>query len=294
MATVIDGKALALEIRDKITKEVALMRKDGIVPGLAVVLVGQNPASQVYVRMKRKACETTGVKSFDYDLDENTQGKKLLSIIAKLNSDPAINGILIQLPLPKHIDSQKVIEAISIDKDVDCFHPCNMGRLITGEPCLKPCTPAGIMALIDSTGIEVAGKNAVVLGRSNIVGKPTAALLLEKDATVTLCHSATLDTASEARRADIVVAAVGRPKLVKGSWIKPGAVVIDVGINKTDDGKIVGDVDFEEAVKVASAITPVPGGVGPMTIAMLLKNTVEAALKSRGREIARSGDRRII
>lgn len=277
VAVIIDGKAAAEKLREELRSRTEALKKRGTTPGLAVVLVGQNPASQVYVRMKRKACESTGIRSFDYDLDENTPEEKLLALIEGLNKNREVHGILVQLPLPKQISSQKVLESIAIEKDVDCFHPCNVGRLATGEACLKPCTPAGIMELIASTGIDLAGKNAVVLGRSNIVGKPTALLLLEQNATVTICHSKTENLRGEVSRADVVVAAVGRAKFVKGPWIKRGAVVIDVGINRTADGKLVGDVDFDEASRRASYITPVPGGVGPMTIAMLLKNTVEAA-----------------
>jgi methylenetetrahydrofolate dehydrogenase (NADP+) / methenyltetrahydrofolate cyclohydrolase len=279
-AVLIDGKALAEQIRNELSSEISLLKSRGIEPGLAVVLVGMDPASQVYVRNKRAACEKTGIRSFSHDLPASATEHELLSLIDLLNNDPAIHGILVQLPLPSHIEEKRVIRAIAPEKDVDGFHPINVGLLSIGEKCLAPCTPSGIMALIDSTGAKIAGSRAVVIGRSNIVGKPIAMMLLARSATVTICHSKTHNIEDEIKRADIVVAAVGRPGFVKGEWIKPGAVVIDVGINRMPDGKLAGDVEYNEAVKHASAITPVPGGVGPMTIAMLLKNTVEAA-KSR-------------
>lgn len=277
MTTIIDGKKLALELRKKISDEAAELRRKGVVPGLAVVLVGKSPASQTYVKNKRAACQKAGIASFDHDLPESTSEAELSELIAKLNADPAIHGILVQLPLPKHINERKILGSIEPSKDVDGFHPINIGRLVTGEPCLKPCTPSGIMALIDSTKVDLKGRNALVIGRSTIVGKPTALMLLERHATVTICHSKTADLSDEVRRADIVITAIGRPRMIKGSWIKSGALVIDVGINRVEDGTIVGDVDFEAAKGRAGFITPVPGGVGPMTIAMLMKNTVEAA-----------------
>lgn len=277
MATIIDGKKLAQEKRDEIKEEVVLLKKKNITPGIAVVIVGDNQASKIYVRNKRKACAEAGIESFEHALPSNTSQNDLLALIAKLNADRKVNGILVQLPLPSHIDEQAVIESIDPAKDVDGFHPVNMGKLFAGLPCFKPCTPMGIMALIDKTGLDLTGKNAVVVGRSNIVGKPVAIMLLERHATVTICHSRTKDIDKIIGQADVLVAAVGKPKMIKGGWIKKGAVVIDVGINRDEEGKITGDVEFEAAAQRATAITPVPGGVGPMTIAMLLKNTLEAA-----------------
>ncbi|MFA4974417.1 MAG: bifunctional methylenetetrahydrofolate dehydrogenase/methenyltetrahydrofolate cyclohydrolase FolD [bacterium] len=282
-ASIIDGKAMALSIRAELAQQALHLASRGVKPGLAVVLVGSDPASQVYVKMKRKACAEAGIESFAHDLAGDASEKTLLGLIARLNADNAVHGILVQLPLPKHIDEKKVLLAIDPAKDVDGFHPVNVGLLALGEPCFAPCTPAGIIALIESTGKKIEGANAVVLGRSNIVGKPVAAMLIKRNATVTVCHSKTADLAGEVGSADILVAAIGRPGFVKGPWIKPGAVVIDVGINRLPDGKLAGDVDFKGARERASAITPVPGGVGPMTIAMLLKNTVEAAGRSTAR-----------
>jgi methylenetetrahydrofolate dehydrogenase (NADP+)/methenyltetrahydrofolate cyclohydrolase len=242
--------------------------------------VGENPASQVYVRNKRTACKKAGIESFAHDLPKETSEADLLKLIGSLNDDARVHGILVQLPLPDHIDSQKVIEAIRPAKDVDGFHPENVGLLSLGRPCLPPCTPSGIMHLIGSTGIEISGKRAAIVGRSNIVGKPVSMMLLARNATVTVCHSRTQAIEEEVGRADIVVAAVGKPHFVKGSWIRPGAVVIDVGINRLEDGGLTGDVEFDAACERASFITPVPGGVGPMTIAMLLRNTVEAASRA--------------
>ncbi len=264
-------------IRDEVARDVLTLEKQGVTPGLAVVLVGQNPASQVYVRNKRTACRKAGVESFSHDLPEDVSEDKLLRLIDDLNGDEKVHGILVQLPLPDHIDSSKVIDAIRPAKDVDGFHPENVGLLTLGQPCLRPCTPSGIIHLIESTGIEISGKRACVLGRSNIVGKPVAMMLMEHNATVTVCHSRTQAIDEEIGRSDIVVAAVGRPGFVKGAWIREGAVVIDVGINRLEDGSLAGDVEYEEAREHAAFITPVPGGVGPMTIAMLLKNTVTAA-----------------
>lgn len=277
MTQIIDGKKLALKIREEIARDIEKM---DIQPGLAVVLVGNNPASLVYVRNKQAACHKAGIVSFLHHLIESTSEKELLSLILKLNTDKSIHGILIQLPLPRHINEKKVIEAIEPKKDVDCFHPVNVGLLTAGNPYLKPCTPAAIMELLDFVKCDPRGKRAVVIGRSNIVGKPTALLLLERHATVTICHSQTINLDEEIKRANIVIAAIGKPNFIKGSWLKKNSIVIDVGINRLANNTLVGDVEFDEAVKYASAITPVPGGVGPMTIAMLLKNTVEAAKKT--------------
>ena len=276
MAQIIDGKKIAAEIRAELAKEIEELKKEGLHPGLAVILVGDDPASRVYVNNKKKACAEIGIYSREYALPKETTQEELLNLIGELNQDPQIHGILVQLPLPDHLDERQVLEAISPDKDVDGFHPVNVGRLATGQPCLKPCTPAGIIELIDRTGIELKGKEAVVVGRSNIVGKPVAFLLLARHATVTICHSRTARLDEVCRRADVLVAAVGRPEMVTGDWVKPGAVVIDVGINRVEKG-LVGDVEFDTAKAKAGYITPVPGGVGPMTIAMLMKNTVEAA-----------------
>ena len=278
MAHIIDGKELALTIRQELAVHVAKLKAErGITPGLAAVLVGNDPASHMYVKNKRAACALAGIESFAYDIPSTTTEAKLLALIEKLNRDTRVHGILVQLPLPDHVDEDAVVRAVSPAKDVDCFHPTNVGKLSLGQAGLLPCTPAGIIALLDSIGCDLNGKRAVVIGRSNIVGKPTALLLLRHHATVTICHSRTIDLATEVGRADVVVAAVGKATFVRGEWIKPGAVVIDVGMNRLPTGIFVGDVDFDEAVKRASAITPVPGGVGPMTIAMLLKNVVEAA-----------------
>lgn len=279
MTTIIDGKAIAMQIREEIAAEVRELKTQGINPGLATVLVGDDPASHVYVKNKRLACEKAGIASFHYDLPVTTSQNELLALLAKLHGDPAIHGILVQLPLPPHISQSEILCAIDPDKDVDGFHPCNVGRLSLGRPCLKPCTPAAIMEILKRIGCDPTGKLAVVIGRSNIVGKPTALLLTEAQATAIMCHRATVDLAGEVKRGDIVVPAVGSPALIKGDWIKPGAVVIDVGINRLPNGKLTGDVDYEEAKKRASAITPVPGGVGPVTISMLLRNTVDAAKK---------------
>ncbi len=281
MAEIIDGKAVAREVREAVKNEVEkLGRERGLVPGLSVVLVGEDPASQVYVRNKGKACEKTGIRSVQHTLPEDTTQERLLGLIEELNNDPSVHGILVQLPLPPHIDEHSVIEAISPEKDVDGFHPFNVGRLVVGRPAFRPCTPAGIMRLLDSTGIDLTGKEAVVVGRSNIVGKPVAFMLLERNSTVTICHSRTEDLPEKIARADVLIGAVGRPEMIKGEWIKPGAVVVDVGINRVPERGLVGDVEFESAARRASWITPVPGGVGPMTIAMLLRNTVEAAKRA--------------
>ncbi len=276
-AKIIDGKSIADALRADIKKKVAdLKTKTGKVPGLAVVLVGENPASQVYVRNKAKQTEEVGMYSVERYLPETTSEKELLSVVKELNADPKIHGILVQLPLPKHISERAVIEAITPEKDVDGFHVINAGKLTTGQNGFVPCTPRGCLMLIKQTLGDFAGKNAVVIGRSNIVGKPMAALLLKEDCTVTIAHAKTQDLPSLCRTADILVVAVGRPNMVKADWIKKGATVIDVGINRLPDGKLCGDVDFAAAKEIAGAITPVPGGVGPMTIACLLNNTLDA------------------
>jgi methylenetetrahydrofolate dehydrogenase (NADP+)/methenyltetrahydrofolate cyclohydrolase len=282
VATIIDGKAIAAKTRSALTAEVAGLQAKGITPGLAVVLVGEDPASKVYVSMKEKACADVGIFSDEHKLPAETSEIDLLALIARLNDDPRINGILVQLPLPKQINTEKVLEAISPDKDVDGFHPYNVGRLMIGKPTFQPCTPYGVMVLLQETGVELAGKNVVVIGRSNIVGKPVALMCLQQHATVTICHSRTKNLAEVVKTADVVIAAVGVPEMVKGEWIKEGAVVIDVGVNRVGEKKLVGDVEYAAAAERASAITPVPGGVGPMTITMLLFNTVASAKKAAG------------
>jgi methylenetetrahydrofolate dehydrogenase (NADP+)/methenyltetrahydrofolate cyclohydrolase len=286
-AYTIDGKAIAAKVRADVAADVARIKSQhGFAPGLAVVLVGEDPASAVYVRNKAKQTVEVGMQSFEHKLSEETTEATLLDLVAKLNADPAVHGILVQMPLPKHIDSLKVLESVDPAKDVDGFHPMNVGRLSIGERALAPCTPVGSIILAKSAQWDLSGLDAVVVGRSNIVGKPMAQLLLRENCTVTICHSRTKDLPGVVRRADLVVAAIGKPEFVRGDWIKPGAIVIDVGINRIvqpdGKGKLVGDVAFAEAAQVAGAITPVPGGVGPMTIACLLKNTVEAALMQKG------------
>lgn len=279
MANIIDGKAISAAVRERIKNDTArLISRSGVTPGLAVVLVGDDPASKIYVRNKKKACEEVGFKSFEYVLPAETPEIVLLELIDTLNREPDVHGILVQLPLPEHIDEKTVIEAISPKKDVDAFHPVNVGKIMTGDYDFLPCTPAGVMELIKSTGTEVSGKKCVVVGRSNIVGKPMAMLLLHANGTVTMCHSRTKDLKKECLEADILVVATGRAKMITADMVKEGAVVIDVGINRMEDGKLCGDVNFAEAEKKASYITPVPGGVGPMTIAMLMKNTLTAAM----------------
>jgi methylenetetrahydrofolate dehydrogenase (NADP+)/methenyltetrahydrofolate cyclohydrolase len=278
MAVIIDGNKIAQEIRHEVRKQaLALKEKTGIVPGLAVVLVGEDNASKVYVARKARACAEAGFLSREFKLPADTSEAKLLSIINELNADKLIHGILVQLPLPKHIHTDKIIAAIDYQKDVDGFHPYNVGGLVSGNPLFVPCTPRGIMELISRSGIELSGKEAVVVGRSNIVGKPMALLLLTQHATVTICHSRTKDLPAVTRRADVLIAAVGKTEMIKANMIKEGAVVIDVGVNRLENGKLAGDVDFDEVAAKASFITPVPGGVGPMTIAMLMKNTLDAA-----------------
>ncbi|MEW5892238.1 MAG: bifunctional methylenetetrahydrofolate dehydrogenase/methenyltetrahydrofolate cyclohydrolase FolD [Pseudomonadota bacterium] len=277
-ARLLDGKAIAAALLQDIKRQVdARIAAGKPVPGLAVILIGGDPASSIYVRNKRRACETAGVRSFSHDLPASTSQAELMALIDRLNADPAVDGILVQAPLPPQIDDEAVVERIRADKDVDGFHPYNIGRLAVRLPTLRSCTPYGVMKLLAETGEPLRGKHAVVVGASNHVGRPMALELLLAGCTVTVCHSATQDLAGHVGRADIVVAAVGRPEMVKGAWIKPGAIVIDIGINRLDDGGIVGDVEFEVAKDKAAWITPVPGGVGPMTVATLLQNTLEAA-----------------
>ncbi len=278
-AHIINGKALSEKIRSQIRLEVEKLSRKKRVPGLAVVRVGNNEASKVYVRNKIASCEQVGMKSFHYPLSEKTSEKKLIQLLSKLNKDKNIHGILVQLPLPKQMNPDRIVETIHPDKDVDGLHPFNLGRLALGKPSFIPCTPAGIMRILEEINYDCKGKEAVVVGRSNIVGKPIALLLLAQNATVTLCHSQTKDLESHLKRADLLIAAVGVPQLIRGTSLRKGVVVIDVGINRNSDGKLKGDVDFESAASVASHITPVPGGVGPMTIAMLLWNTLQAAKK---------------
>lgn len=279
-AKIIDGKAIAEEVREQVRLTIEQRRDDGKrVPGLAVILVGLDPASQVYVRKKRESCEQAGLLSKSFDLAEDTDQQTLLSLIEELNDDDSIDGILVQLPLPAHIDSTRVLETIHPDKDVDGFHPYNIGRLAQRIPVLRPCTPHGIIHMLETIGEPFKGRNAVIVGASNIVGRPMSLELLLAGATVTVTHRFTRDLEAHVRRADIVVVAVGKPGIVKGEWIKTGATVIDVGINRLPDGKLTGDVDFEAAAERAAWITPVPGGVGPMTVAMLLRNTLQAAEK---------------
>jgi methylenetetrahydrofolate dehydrogenase (NADP+)/methenyltetrahydrofolate cyclohydrolase len=281
LAKIIDGRAFAAGILAEVAAETAALAASGLVPGLAVVLVGEDPASQVYVRNKARQTKAAGMASFEYRLPTDTAEAALLALVAELNDDAAVHGILVQLPLPRHIDSARVLDAVSPDKDVDGFHVINAGRLAAGLPGLVPCTPLGCLLMLKAELGDLTGARAVVLGRSNIVGKPMAALLLRESCTVTIAHSRTRDLPEECRRADILVAAVGQPELVRGDWIKPGATVMDVGINRVpgEDGRtrLVGDVAFAEALEVAGRITPVPGGVGPMTIACLLRNTLTAA-----------------
>lgn len=282
-AIIIDGKKISAEIREQIRQEVASVAGEGIRPGLAAIRVGENPASEIYVRNKRKACETAGIYSEEHVLSEQTAEVELLDLIYRLNDDPKIHGILVQLPLPPHLTERVILRAVSPEKDVDGFHPINVGKLTLGEASLAPCTPLGIIALLETMKIDIKGSRAVVVGRSNIVGKPVALMLLHRHATVTLCHSRTRDLPEVCRSADILVAAIGRSKFITKDMVKEGAVVIDVGINRQESGKLVGDVDFEGAVSRAGWITPVPGGVGPMTIAMLLSNTLTAAKAMGGK-----------
>lgn len=282
MSNIIDGKAVSQQIKEKIKQETAKLKEQGIEVGLAVVIVGDDPASKVYVRNKKRACEEVGFNSYEYALPAETTEEELLALVKKLNNDDKVNGILVQLPLPAHLDDKVIINNILPEKDVDAFHPVNVGKIMIGDFCFLPCTPAGVMELIASTGTEIAGKECVVIGRSNIVGKPQAMLLLHKSGTVTICHSKTRNLKEVCSRADILVAAVGRAKMITSDYIKEGAVVIDVGMNRDENGKLCGDVDFEDCKDKAGYITPVPGGVGPMTIAMLMQNTLTAAKVKNG------------
>ena len=278
MAKIISGKEVSAKVKNEVKEKTLELKNKGIEVGLAVVIVGDDPASRVYVNNKKKACEEVGFTSYEYALPAETTEEELLALVDKLNKDDKVNGILVQLPVPKHINETAVINAISPDKDVDAFHPVNVGKIMIGDYAFLPCTPAGVMELIDSTGVDIAGKSCVVIGRSNIVGKPMSMLLLHRSGTVTICHSMTKNLKEICANADILVAAVGRPNFVTGDMVKEGAVVIDVGINRLENGKLCGDVNYEEAEKKAAFITPVPGGVGPMTIAMLMKNTLTAAM----------------
>ena len=284
MAQIIDGKKISASVKAEVAAGVAALKERGIETGLAVVLVGDDPASRVYVNNKKKACALCGIRSFEYTLPAETSEKELLRLVGQLNADPAVNGILVQLPLPPQIDEQKVIAAIAPEKDVDAFTEGNVGRIMIGDYHFLPCTPAGCMTLIDSTGVSVDGKNCVVVGRSNIVGKPMAMLLLHRNGTVTICHSHTKNLAEICSQADILVSAVGKAGFITAPMVKEGAVVIDVGMNRNAEGKLCGDVDFEAVEKKAGFITPVPGGVGPMTIAMLMRNTLTAAKLQNGVE----------
>ncbi|MFA7636580.1 MAG: bifunctional methylenetetrahydrofolate dehydrogenase/methenyltetrahydrofolate cyclohydrolase FolD [Monoglobales bacterium] len=278
-AKILDGKALSARIKDQLKDEVVLLKEKGINPCLAVIIVGDDPASRVYVNNKKTACEYIGIKSLEYALPADTAPSKLIELIDSLNESKDVDGILVQLPLPPHFDEKEVINRIRPEKDVDAFHPVNVGKIMIGDYDFLPCTPAGVMELIAESGVEISGKHCVVVGRSNIVGKPQSMLLLHKNGTVTICHSKTKNLAEVCRSADILVAAVGRANFITGDMVKEGAVVIDVGINRDADGKLCGDVDFESVSKIAGAITPVPGGVGPMTISMLMRNTITAATK---------------
>jgi methylenetetrahydrofolate dehydrogenase (NADP+)/methenyltetrahydrofolate cyclohydrolase len=289
-AQLIDGKAIAQTVRAEVAHGVAVLRARGArVPGLAVVLVGENPASAVYVRNKRRACEEAGVHSIAHDLPATTSESELLALLQALNADPAIDGILVQLPLPPQIRPRAVIEAIDPAKDVDGFHPYNLGRLAQREPLLRPCTPYGVMRMLRQLGLSTRGLDAVVVGASNIVGRPMALELLLGGATTTVCHSQTRTLSAQVERAELLVVAVGRVGMVRGEWIRPGAIVIDVGMNRLADGKLVGDVEFAPAAERAAWITPVPGGVGPMTVAMLMRNALEASLRRQGLELAAFG-----
>lgn len=281
-ARIISGTEISALRLDRLTERVAKLKAAGVTPGLAVVIVGEDPASQVYVRNKEKACAKVGIFSEKIELPASATQDELLAVVAKLNARDDIDGMLVQFPLPAHLNEDEVIEAISVDKDVDGFHPESIGRLVVGKETFVSCTPAGVMVLLEESGVELEGKNVVVVGRSHNVGKPAALLCLEKNATVTICHSRTENLAGHVGRADVLIVAVGRPEMIKGQWIREGAVVIDVGINRLADGRLVGDVEFDEASKRASAITPVPGGVGPMTVAMLIENTVHAAVRHAG------------
>lgn len=282
-AKLIDGKKIALKKREEIANEVKKLKENGIVPGLAVILVGNNPASRTYVSSKEKACRDLGMHSLLIELPETESEQELLNKIDELNNDSSIHGILVQLPLPKQINETNIIEAISPEKDVDGFHPINVGRMMTGQDAFLPCTPYGVMVMLEESNIDIAGKHVVIVGRSNIVGKPAGQLFLNQNATVTYCHSKTVDMASYTKNADILVSAVGKPNFITPEYVKEGAVVIDVGINRNSEGKLCGDVDFEQVKEIASYITPVPGGVGPMTITMLMYNTLKSARLLQGK-----------
>lgn len=286
-AHVINGKEIVSAYRSDIKEQVEQLKQKGIQPGLAVVIVGDDPASHVYVRNKAKACEEAGMHSEVYKLPEQTSEAEVMALIGKLNQDEKIHGILVQSPLPGHISEEQIVEGIAPEKDVDCFHPVNVGNLMIGKEGPAPCTPAGVIEILKKVGVEIAGKHAVVVGRSNIVGKPMALLLLRENATVTVCHSRTKNMEEITRQADILVAAVGKAKMIKKEHVKPGAVVVDVGINRLDTGKLAGDVDFDDVLDTAGVITPVPGCVGPMTITMLLRNTLESAERTVGSQVAR-------
>ena len=286
MGQTIDGKAVAVAVRNEVRDRVARLAARGVVPGLVTILVGEDPASRLYVGNKERACGEVGLRSFGHRLPATTAQGELLALVRELAHRPDVHGILVQLPLPGRLDAQQVIEALPPGKDVDGLHPVNQGRLLAGQPGVRPCTPLGVMRLLDETGVTLRGAHAVVVGRSVLVGKPVALLLLERHATVTLCHSRTADLAGEVGRAEVVVAATGQPGLVRGAWIRPGAVVIDVGINRGSDGKLCGDVEFAVARERAAYVSPVPGGVGPMTVAMLLSNTVAAAERAVESEAA--------
>lgn len=284
MANIINGKEISDKLREKLKKEVAKLKNEqNLQPSLAVIIVGDDPASKIYVRNKKRACEEIGIKSYEFALPANTSENELLNLIDTLNKRCDVNGILVQMPLPAHINEKTVIEQINPMKDVDAFHEANVGKIMTGNFKFLPCTPAGIIYLLDETGIEISGKYCVIIGRSNIVGKPLAMLMLHRDATVTICHSKTQNLTEICKTADILIAAVGKANFVTRNMVKPGAAVIDVGINRFENGKLCGDVDFENVKNVASYITPVPGGVGPMTISMLMKNTITAALLQKNK-----------
>ncbi|RJE89951.1 bifunctional methylenetetrahydrofolate dehydrogenase/methenyltetrahydrofolate cyclohydrolase FolD [Paenibacillus sp. 1011MAR3C5] len=284
-AQIIEGKKVSDQMRIEMVEEVAALKTKNVIPGLAVVLVGDDPASKVYVGSKEKACQQLGIYSEVHRLAADTSEAELLGLIDRLNGQASINGILVQLPLPKHINEKAIIDAISVEKDVDGFHPESVGNLTIGDDSLLPCTPAGVIELIKRSGVDIAGKHAVIIGRSNIVGKPVAMLLLRENATVTICHSRTANMEELAKQADILVVAIGKAKAIDSRYVKPGAVVIDVGINRLPDGKLAGDVDYNDCLDQAGYITPVPGGVGPMTITMLMKNTITAAKRANGIEV---------
>ncbi len=283
MTTVIDGRKISADIRAEVAEGVAKLKGEkGVTPGLAVIIVGEDPGSQIYVRNKEKACAETGINSVKHELPEDVSEEELITLVNRLNDDPDIHGLLVQLPLPKHIDEDRVIDTISVKKDVDGFTPVNVGNMLIGKECYLPCTPHGIIVLLQRIGMDISGKDAVIVGRSNIVGKPAAILLMQNNATVTICHSRTKDLAAHTSRADILVVGIGQPKMITADMVKEGAAVIDAGINRDAEGKVVGDVDYEGVFDKVGAITPVPGGVGMMTVAMLMYNTLEAAKKAAG------------